>query len=151
MRIKSRRGNTILEVAILTPVIAMLLVGMTQIAQITWLYYTLRKTVYSIGSYLNTQQGVNFCDAGDPAIAAAIDFGITNSNVANLTAGMFAITAQSFDPTTQTVSLSAGCSAPDYIVVSIPQGYSVQMAIPFFSTIDIIPLKPQVVLPYGGT
>jgi hypothetical protein len=151
MRRKRQRGNTILEAAILTPVIVMLLVGMTQIAQITWLYYTLRKTVYSVGTYLSTQQGANFCDAGDPAITAAIDFGVSNSSVANLTDSMISVTAESYDTTNQTLSPLAGCSAPDFIVVGIPNGYLVQPAIPFFSVIDAIPLKPQVVLPYGGT
>ena len=61
-----RRGNTIIETAMLMPVMLLLLVGMAQIAKITYTYYTLRKTVYSIATYLSTQQAVNFCDPGRP-------------------------------------------------------------------------------------
>ena len=42
-------------------------------------------------------------------------------------------------------------SAPDYIVVSIPDGYPVRPVIPFFSVIDTIALRPRVKVPYGGT
>ncbi len=146
-----RRGSTTLEVAILTPVIVLLLVGMTQIAQMTWTYYTLRKTVYSIGSYLNAQQGVNFCDPTDQSVANAISFGVTASNVNGLTTDMISITGESLDPTTQTVVPFGGCSGPDFIVVSIPNGYPFTPAIPFFSQQDAIALKPQVTLPYAGT
>ena len=37
-----------------------------------------------------------------------------------------------------------------YIVVSIPDGYSIQLVFPFFQ-VDPIPLRPQVRVPYGGT
>ena len=76
---RNRRGNTILETAMLIPVMVLLLVGMAQIAKITYLYVTLRKTVYSVASYLSAQEGVNFCDSGDPLIAAAINFGLTGT------------------------------------------------------------------------
>jgi Flp pilus assembly protein TadG len=161
MKIRSKRGNTILEVAVLTPVIAMLLVGMTQIAQITWIYYTLRKAVYTTATYLSNQQGVNFCDPGDPAIAAAISFGVTGTTdssqpavVDGLTAGMIQVTPEAFDSAAQAIGTypcGNTSSAPDYIVVSIPDGYPVRPVIPFFSVIDTIALKPRVKVPYGGT
>lgn len=140
-----------LEVALIAPVVMMLLVGMTQIAQVTWIYYTLRKTVYSVGTYLNTQQGVNFCDPTDQGIANAIAFGVSNSSVNGLTADMISVTGGSVDPNQQTVVPFTGCSGPDFIVVSIPGGYSFQPSIPFFSQVDPIRLKPQVTLPYAGT
>ena len=74
-----RRGNTIIETAMLMPVLLLLLVGMAQIARITYTYYTLRKTVYAIATYLSTQQAVNFCAPGDPTITAAINFGLTGT------------------------------------------------------------------------
>src|SRR5205823_1541663 len=98
---RNRRGNTILETAMLIPVMVLLLVGMAQIAKITYLYVTLRKTVYSVASYLSAQEGVNFCDSGDPLIAAAINFGLTGTTdnsqpvfVGGLTAEMISITPQ---------------------------------------------------------
>ncbi len=151
MRRNRRSGAALIEVAVLTPVIVMLLVGMTQIARITWTYYTLRKTVYSVATYLNSQQGVNFCDPADPSIANAVSFGVIGSGVSGLTDDMISVTAESLDPATQAIIPFGGCSGPDFIVVSIPNGYLVQPSIPFFSQIDLLPLKPQVTLPYAGT
>jgi hypothetical protein len=161
-----RRGNVILETAMLMPLIVLLLVGMVEIAKITYTYYTLKKTVYSIATYLSAQQGVNFCDPGDPTIAAAISFGITGTTdnsqpafVTGLTASMIQVTPEAIDPNTGMLSAyGSGCVAappfdgvpPDQIVVSIPNGYTIQPRIPFLP-IDAIPLKPEVKVPYGGT
>jgi hypothetical protein len=157
----------LLEAAMLVPVILLLLTGMVQIGRITYTYYTLRKTVYSIARYAGTQQSVNFCDANDPTITAAINFGMTGTTdasqpvfVTGLTADMFQITPEQFDPVGQTLSecncgvpgcdLSQGGTAPDFIVVSMPNGYQEPIRIFGFS-IDPILLKPQVKVPYGGT
>jgi hypothetical protein len=164
---RSLRGSSLLEAAMLVPVILLLLTGMVQIGRITYTYYTLRKTVYSIARYAGTQQGVNFCDAGDPTITAAINFGLTGTTdasqpvfVTGLTADMFQITAEQFDPVAQTLNacscgvpgcdLSQGGTAPDFIVVSMPNGYQEPIRILGFN-IDPILLKPQVKVPYGGT
>jgi Flp pilus assembly protein TadG len=166
MRIRSRRGSTVLEVAIFLPVLVMLLVGMYQIAQLTYTYYTLRKAVYAVATYLSTQQGVNFCNnPSDPTISAAINFGLTGTTdasqpvvVAGLTSGMIVVTPESYDPVAQTTSVydTTVCAGgdtvpPDYITVSITNGLTVQPAIPFFSTIQPFALSPQVKVPYGGT
>jgi Flp pilus assembly protein TadG len=169
MRIdRSRRGNTILEAAMLIPVIVLLLVGMAQIGKVTYTYYTLRKTVYSVASYLSEQQGVNFCDAGDLTIAAAKNFGLTGTTdgtqpafVGGLTADMIQVTAQRYDPALQSLGTcscdvtgcdaAAGGTAPDYIVVSIPNGYQIQVRIPLIPQTDPILLKPMVKVHYGGT
>jgi hypothetical protein len=161
-----RRGNAIIETAMLMPIILLLLVGMVQLGKITYLYYTLRKTVYSVASYLSTQQGVNFCDPSDPTIAAAISFGLTGTTdnsqpvfVFGLTAAMIQVTAEAVDPVAGTLGpYGSGCAGspafdgtpPDQIVVSIPNGFIIQPRIPFLP-IDAIPLKPEVKVPYGGT
>ena len=44
------------------PIVVTLLVGMVQIGKITYVYYTLRKTMYTMARYVAVQQGVNFCD-----------------------------------------------------------------------------------------
>jgi hypothetical protein len=157
----------LLETAMLMPVILLLLTGMVTLARITYTYYTLRKTVYSIARYAGTQQGVNFCDATDPTITAAINFGMTGTTdgsqpvfVTGLTADMFQITPEQYDPVAQTLSPCScgapGCdptqggTAPDFIVVSMPNGYQEPVRILGFN-IDPILLKPEVKLPYGGT
>lgn len=161
-----RRGNTILETAMLMPVLFLLLVGMNQLAKITYTYYTLRKTVYSIATYLSAQQGVNFCDPADPTIAAAINFGLTGTTdgsqpvfVTGLTPAMIQVTPESMDPVAGTLGpYGSGCvdsppfdgTPPSQIVVSIPNGYLIQLRIPYLP-VDPIPLKPEVKVPYGGT
>jgi Flp pilus assembly protein TadG len=161
-----RRGNTIIEAAMLMPIILLLLVGMGQLAKITYTYYTLKKTVYSVASYLSTQQGVNFCDPADPTVTAAINFGLTGTTdnsqpvfVTGLTADMLQVTPEAVDPTTGVPgSYTSACSGalnfagapPDQIVVSIPNGYTMTMRIPFLPQTSI-PLKPTVKVPYGGT
>jgi len=150
----------------LMPIILLLLVGMAQFAKITYIYYTLRKTVYSIATYLSTQQGVNFCDPADPTVTAAINFGLTGTTdntqpvfVNGLTASMIQVTPESVDPNTGALSAyGSGCvgallfdgAPPDQLVVSIPNGYMVTPRIPFVQ-IQAIPLKPMVKVPYGGT
>ena len=165
-RAKLKRGNTLVEAALLIPLIILLLVGMVQIARITYVYYTLRKTVYSIARYVGTQQGVNFCDAGDPAITSGINFGLTGTTDASqeifvngLTPAMIVVTAERYNTISQSMSVCScsidGCDAaqgggsPDFIVVSV-RGYRVPLRIPGIS-IDPITLGPQVKVPYAGT
>ena len=164
----SRRGNIILEASLLIPLIVLLLVGMSQIAKITYTYFTLRKTVYSVATYLSSRQGVNFCDAGDPTVTEAITFGLTGTTdnsqpvfVTGLTPDMIQVSALRYDPGAQPVGqcscsitgcdLAAGGTAPDYITVSIPNGYQIPVRIPMLPTMDPILLKPTVKVPYGGT
>lgn len=162
-----RRGQILIETAMLIPILTLLLVGMVQIARITYIYYTLRKTVYSIARYVGTQQGVNFCDSSDATVLSAINFGLTGTTdgtqpvfVTGLTADMISVAPLQYDIASQSIGACPcgvpGCdtanggSAPDFITVSIPNGYLVPVRIPFLS-IDPIPLKPQVKVPYGGT
>jgi len=166
MKLGSQRGNTVVEVAIFLPVLMMLLVGMYQIAQLTYTYYTLRKAVYAAATYLSSQQGTDFCNnPSDPNITAAINFGVTGSTdgsqpsvVSGLTSDMIVVTPESYDPVAQAVIPydTSVCSdgdtiPPDYITVSITNGLTIQLAIPFFSAIQPLTLSPEVKVPYDGT
>jgi hypothetical protein len=149
----------------LIPIMVLLLIGMVDLARITYTYYTLRKTVYSIAMYMSNQQGVNFSDPADPVVTAAINFGLTGTTdgslpvfVTGLTADMIQVTAEQYDPVSGTVSACAGnvCStttgAPSFITVSIPGGYTMPVILPLpFAAIAPIPLSPSVKVPYGGT
>jgi hypothetical protein len=155
----TRRGSTLVEAALLIPLIVLLLVGMVTVARITYLYYTLRKTVYSVARYVGTQQGVNFCDSTDATLANAIEFGLTGTTddsqpvfVTGLTPAMVIITAQQYDPITGALSdfcASGQGTAPDFVAVSI-QGYTIPVRLPGLQ-IDPIQLNPKVQVPYGGT
>jgi hypothetical protein len=154
-----------IEVAMWLPVLFLLLGGLIQFGKITYIYYSLRKTVNTVASYLAAQSGVNFCpDAADPTIAAAIQFAITRTTdgtgtpaITGLTPDMIAVTTQCIDPVTQTLGdcMVAGCGTPvgaqrpDFLTVSIPNGYMIQPRIPYL-LVDPIPLKPQAVVAYQG-
>lgn len=163
---KLRRGSVLVETAVLIPVITLLLVGMVNVARITYIYVTLRKTVYSVARYVGTQQGVNFCDANDPTVAAAVNLGLTGTTdgsganlVTGLTSSMIVVTPIQYDSTAGTIGTCTcdvtGCDptqgggAPNYIAVAI-SGYAVPIRIPGIS-LDPIKLSPSVEVPYGGT
>ena len=73
---------------------------------------------------------------------------------------MIDVRAERYDAVTgnldQCVCSSVGCDAssggqpPDFIVVSMPDGYPFAPHIPFIPT-DPILLRPMVRVPYGGT
>jgi hypothetical protein len=153
-----------LEAALWVPFLVLLVVGMVQFGKITYLYYTLKKTVYSAARYLSVQQGTNFCDlTGDANVTAAINFALTNSVdstgtplIPNLTSDMLQVTTQCIDPATGVPGTCdvGGCPTiaqrPDYIMVSIPNGYLVQPRIPFI-TLEPVALRPAVLVAFGGT
>jgi hypothetical protein len=162
---RGRSGSVTIELAMWLPIIFLLLGGIIQFGKITYIYYSLQKTVNTVASYLAVQNGVNFCpDAGDPAITAAIQFALTGSTdgtgtpaITGLTADMISVTTQCIDPVTLTLGDCAvsgcgtpvGAQRPDFITVSIPSGYIVQPRIPYI-LVDPIPLKPKAVMAYGG-
>ncbi len=167
MSMRSRSGNTVLEAALFIPILVTLLVSVEQLGKLTYTYYSIKKALYSAARYIGTQQGVNFCDAGDPSILAGLNFALTgttdgsaNPLVTGLTADMLLVSIERYSATDQTLGAcdcsatgcdtAAGGTAPDFIVVSIPDGYAMRPIIPFL-TLDPILLKPQVKVPFTGT
>ena len=77
---RGRSGSMAIELAMWLPVMFLLIGGIVQFGKITYIYYSLQKTMTAVANYLAVQNGVNFClGASDPAIAAAIQFGITGT------------------------------------------------------------------------
>ncbi len=165
---RGRRGGSVIEVALFVPLVVTLLVGMVQIGKITYVYYTLRKALFTAARYVSVQQNVNFCDDANAAIVAAKNFAVSGTSseegaapvLPNLTTDMISISIERDDRASGALGVCdcsvTGCDAaagggpPDFIVVSIPGGYNVSPRIPFL-TIDPIPLRPQVRTPFGGT
>jgi len=164
---RSRRGNTILEAALFIPILVTLLVSLEQLGKLTYTYYTLKKTLYSAARYIGTQQGVNFCDASDPNILAGLNFALTGTSdgsasafITGLTPDMLLVSVERYSAADQTLGAcdcsvsgcdtAAGGTAPDFVVVSIPDGFAVRPIIPFL-TLDPIVLRPQVKVPFAGT
>lgn len=163
----SRRGSTLLETILFLPILFLLLYGMLEFARIIYTYYTIQKALYAIARYAGTQQGVNFCDQGDPGVTAAKNYGLTgttdsgaDSNIPNLTADLIQVSAERADPATGEITqcgcdllgcdTSVGGLPPDFITVSIPDGYTVRPVMPFIQ-FDAFQLRPEVRAPNGGT
>ena len=162
---RARGGSMAIELAMWLPVVFLLIGGLIQFGKITYIYYSLEKTMNTIASYLAVQNGVNFCpDAGDPTVAAAIQFGLTGTTdgsgtvaITGLTPDMITVTTQCLDPVTLTLGDCAvsgcgtpvGAQRPDFITVSMPNGYIIQPRIPYI-LVDPIPLRPKAVMAYGG-
>jgi hypothetical protein len=168
---KGRSGSAILETVLFVPILVLLMVGMVQIGKVTYTYYTLRKTLYTAARYAATQQGVDFCNASDPAVMAAINLALTGNSIDAggtdpilplLTADMIILSIERLDatsgvPTTCDCSVTgcdtnAGGGEPDFVVASIPNGYSVTPVIPGVTLPSgPILLRPTVRVPFGGT
>jgi Flp pilus assembly protein TadG len=167
MRMRRQRGNSLLETALFVPVLILLLVGMVELARITYTYYTLHKTLYTLARYLGTQQNVNFCDSGDAAVVAAKNWALTGSTdnstdtvLTGLTPDMIQIRVERYNVDTQDLGecacsvtgcdTSTGGQRPDFIVVSIPNGFPIQPNFPYMVTQPIL-FRPQIRVPFGGT
>ncbi len=162
-----RRGAAIFEAALFIPILFALFIGMEELARVTYTYYMIQKTLAGLARYLGTQQGVNFCNSGDPILTAAVNNALTGTLdgsgaplIAGLTPDMVLVTPEQYDSVGQQMSTCAcgapGCdtsqggTAPAYIVVSLASGYTVR---PLFLGFNInpFPLLPSVTVPYGGT
>jgi hypothetical protein len=98
-------------------------------------------------------------------ITAAKEFALSGTTdgsnlpvIPNLTADMIQVQTECIDPTSLAVGpcASTGCGTaaggqkPDFVIVSIPDGYQVAPRFPFM-LVDPIPLKPEIRIPFGGT
>jgi len=161
---RNARGGALLEAALFVPILVALLIGTLQLARITYTYYTLEKLMYGVARSAGTQQGIDFCNGQDPIVQAAIANALLDATgnpvVPGLTADMFQIQIERYDPVAQALSAcdcsATGCDTsqgglpPDFIVVSLTNGYSVQPVFWGF-TPPPLALRPSVMVPYGGT
>lgn len=162
-----QRGTSLLESAMYLPILFLIMFGMIELAKVTYTYYTLQKILLSVARYAGSQQGVNFCDDADTIVQQAKQFALTGSGedgaasiVQNLAADQIQVRIERFTPENGEIGVCQcsvdGCdtanggASPDYIVVSIPDGYSFRLAIPNLP-LDPILLKPRVRMPYQGT
>ena len=163
----AKRGGVLMEAVMFTPVFLALLLGTVALGQIAYTYYMLERVMYNFARYVGTQQGVNFCDSGDPTLVAAENYAATGTLdgsgqdlVNGLTPGMFQVQLERLDPVSQEAvpcdCSVAGCDAsqggqpPDFITVSLTNGYTVHPLFWGFQ-VDPFPLRPEVKVPYGGT
>lgn len=164
---RGARGSTALETILFLPLLLLLFMGMVELGRLTYTYYSLHKMLTTLARYAGTQQGVNFCDEEDATLQAVKNLVFTGSEdgsgeplLAGLTPDRVEIRIERYNPDTGELEQCAcavpGCNvaegglAPDSLVVSVPDGYPIQLRIPYLG-LSPIPLKPQVRVPYGGT
>jgi hypothetical protein len=175
MRTRSGRafacqGGAVLEAALFIPILVLLMVGMVALGQITYTYYVLRNTLYTVGRYAAVQQGIDFCDPNDLQVMGAINLGLTGTGIdagtdpiiPGLTSDMIAVNIERVDPTSGVPTAcdcsisgcdtTAGGGEPNFVTVSIPNGYAVTPVIPGVTLPNgPILLRPVVRIPFGGT
>ena len=160
-------GSSLLETAMFLPIMLLFLVGTIELGKVVITYFALQKTMYSIARYVGTLQGANFCDDADTAITQAKNVVITGSSsgdgnalISGLTASQVQVRIERVNADTgellQCECSIAGCDAgagglaPDFVVVSLPDGYQVGPVFPLFQ-VDPFLLRPRVRVPFGGT
>jgi hypothetical protein len=162
----ARSGSSLVEAAMWIPILVIMLVSMVELARVSYTYYTLNKILYSMARYLGTQQGLNLCDTSSEPVETAKQYILRGSPEATeailpgLQSDMIEIRMERRNPDSLELEpcecSDAGCDAslgglaPDYLVISIPDGYPIQLNIPTLQ-LEPIPLRPQVRVPYGGT
>ncbi|MBM3723952.1 MAG: hypothetical protein FJW40_00795 [Acidobacteria bacterium] len=164
---RRRNGTSLLESALLVPLILLLLLGAIEFARLTITYYTLQKALYGMARYLGVQQAVNFCDDTDATVTAAKNLAVFGNSggtgdpiLPNLATDQIAIRIETVDTENEELTdcdcSSSGCDttqggrAPEFIAVSVTDGYPVTLRIPLLPTDPVI-LRPQVRVPFGGT
>lgn len=149
------------------PILLLLLLGMIELSRVTYTYYALEKTLYTVARYVGTQQGVNFCDDTDAIVQAAKNLAVTGTSdgsteslIRNLTIDQIQVRIERYTSETNEIGececsaegcdTASGGRGPDFIVVSIPDGYPITLAIPNLP-LDPILLRPRVRVPFLGT
>ena len=158
-----RRGNTIVEFALLMPVLLLLTVGTIQFGKFYYLYYVIKKIEFAAARYLSVQQAIDFCNSPDALTEAAFNYGITDSYtgnpiVASLTADQFQVNTLCVDPVTGVPGAcdTSGCGGltgaqrPDYIQIALPNGYPVEIRLPYI-TLAPFTIYPTVTVPFTGS
>jgi hypothetical protein len=166
-RKQRQSGASLLETAMFLPILLLLLVGMIELAKVVIVYFSLQKTMYSIARYAGTAQGANFCDDNDTVVTQIKNVVLTGTPegegtplINGLTAAQVQIRVERYAPDSgdlnQCVCSIDGCDSgagalpPDFIVVSLPDGYQVRPVFPILQ-VDPFLLRPRVRLPFGGT
>ena len=160
-------GGALLETIMLVPILVVLFVGGMEMGKIALSYYQLQKALRGTARMVSVLRGADFCNQDDPQLTAARNFmvfgpeGDTNNPVVRgLTADRILITPERADVDNGTITecqcggpdgclLSDGGRPPDFVRVSIADGYSFQPHIPF-RTFDPILLRPHVRVPFKG-
>ena len=145
----------VLEMVAVIPLLLLLIVGMVQFGKLTYQYYAFKKLVYAAGRQVAVQQGINFCDvSNDPTAQAAIAVALNDATGAPV---MPQLTTVNITPECADASgaLAACTSCPDmnpqpgYLLVTVPEGFTFQIRLPYLSPVDLT-MQPSALVPFGG-
>lgn len=158
-------GNSMIETAMLLPLLILLLVGTYQFGRVTFLYFQAHKALYGLARLVATRQGANLCDAADPEVLAAKNLALTGTSdggeplITGLTADLVTIRLERQEADSAILSececsmtgcdISQGGQQPQFIVVSMPEGFEVQVTIPYLGQQPVI-FRPTIRVPAGG-
>jgi hypothetical protein len=161
-----RKGNAMIETAMFVPLFILLLVGTVELARVSWIYFQAQKTLYNLGRLLGTRQGANLCDSADAEVVSARNFALTGSSeggeplIRGLTADVISVRLERQEANSESATECAcsleGCDTgqggrgPDFIVVSVPEGFPVPVSIPYLLP-QTITMRLSVRVPYGGS
>jgi hypothetical protein len=162
-----KQGQALLETALYLPFLFLFLFGTIELGKVVYTYFALQKALYSIGRLAATAQGIDLCNTGDPILAGIENVVLTGSSdgqgtpiIQGLAATDIQIRVERFDPVNNVLTIcdcsvsgcdtNAGGLAPDFIVISLANGYPVAPVFPLFH-VDPFPLRPQIRMPFGGT
>ena len=157
----------LLESVTLIPILVLLFVGAMELGKIALTYYQLQKAFRGAARMASLLRGADFCNQDDPQLTAIkifIVFGPDGNTasplVRDLTPDQIVITPERADPNTVAIAecdcggpngclASDGGRPPDFVRISLADGYPFQPRIPF-RTLDSILLRPHVRVPFGG-
>ena len=145
-----------IEAALFIPVLLLLITGTVQIGKVTFVYFSLKKMVWAAGRQLAIQQGINYCDlANDTNAQSAISFALNDANgtpiIDNVTTLNVSAQCAAADGTLSACECGDETARPRpaQLLVTVPDGYTVQVRIPFLNPIPVT-LQPFALVPFGG-
>lgn len=165
---RSRRGALLMETVLWVPILILLFLGTVELARVSYTYYTLKKILYDLARSSGSLRAINFCDQSDLNLLTAKSIAVTGTPdgagpalLPNLEASQINVRIERFSYDTGEIvecaceasamgcDIAQGARSPDFIVVTIPDGYPITLRFPGLAS-DPIPLKPMVRIPYGG-
>lgn len=166
---KSNKGQAVIELAFQIPLMLALLFGCVQIARVFYIYHTLEKAVRGGAGLLSRSNNVDYCNASDPTVTDAKNFmvygnlqGEGTPIVQGLTPDLIQVIPERQVPDTTGVAicactegtdgcdLTAGGTAPDFVVVNLGNGFPLAVPFPMIN-LGTFSLRVSVRMPMTGS
>lgn len=166
--VTARRGGTLLETALWIPILVMVMMGTAEFGRLVYTYHQIHKILEGLARTVGATEGINFCDPSDATLVSLKQMALTGTADGSATALVNGLTVdqvevrperylRSSDTLVQCdcAATATGCDAaggatpPDFIAVSVPEGYPMRLNLPRLA-LDPILLRPAVRVPFTG-